>query len=402
MQTIYARRYDTGEPVCVSVAGTRISSVVPVWPGEDLAHWPYVSPGLFDLQINGHGGVWYCDPALTADQVCTTLQAYWAHGVTRMCPTLITASFAALQAGFTALHQARESAAWVRHMVPGYHLEGPYISGEDGPRGAHPREHVRACDWDEFQRLQEAAAGQIILVTLAAESPGAVEFIRRAVASGVVIALGHTAATSEQVTAAAEAGATLSTHLGNGAHGVLRRHPNYLWDQLGDSRLYASLIVDGHHVPPAFVRSVIRTKSAYRTILTCDASGLAGCTPGEYQLGSGRFEVLPDGRIVIAGQQQLLAGSSLATDTCIGRVMEFAGVSLRDAIDMASRSPARLFGLWQGQLQRGAPADLCLFDLAADEHVAGRKRMRIAATLSQGTVRYGKVPILSLVGNAHE
>lgn len=392
MPVVYGRRYDTGEPCAISISGDRIVDVAPAWPRGSMAAWPYVAPGLFDLQINGHSGIWYCDSALTAEQVLRTLQAYFAHGVTRMCPTLITAGHDSLAAGFAALRQACEQQSWANAMVPGFHLEGPFISAEDGPRGAHPKEHVRAADWNEFVRLQEIAGGRIKLVTLAPESAHAVEFIRRAVASGITISLGHTAATRDQIQAAIDAGATLSTHLGNGSHGILKRHPNYIWEQLGDPRLFASIIPDGHHLPGTVVNTVVRTKSPYRTIVTCDASGLAGCPPGNYELGSGRFELLADGRIVVAGQNQLLAGSSLATDTCVAGVMRMTGVSLRDAIDMASRTPARLLNLPQFKLQRGSRADLFLFHLPPQA-----SRLEVIATYAQGDLRFGIAPQLATV-----
>lgn len=392
MPVVLGRRYDTGEPCAVLIEQDRIADVVPVWPAEPIHLWPFIAPGLFDLQINGHGGIWYCHAGLQPEQVLQTLQAYFAHGVTRMCPTLITAGHDSLAAGFAALRKACETTPWANAMVPGFHLEGPFISSEDGPRGAHPLEHVRPADWNEFCRLQEIAGGRIKLVTLAPESANAVDFIRRAVAEGITISIGHTAATRDQIQAAVDAGATLSTHLGNGAHGTMKRHPNYIWEQLGEPRLFASIIPDGHHLPATVVNTVVKTKSPYRTIVTCDASGLAGCPPGNYELGSGRFELLADGRIVVSGQQQLLAGSSLATDTCVTGVMRMANVSLRDAIDMASRTPARLLNLPQFRLQRGSRADLFLFHLPDDA-----TRLDVIATYAQGELRYGKPPQLATV-----
>ncbi|MDB5389861.1 MAG: nagA [Planctomycetaceae bacterium] len=388
MSIVYGRRYDTGELCAIHIEHGLIQHVVPAWTTGRATDWPFVAPGLFDIQINGHSGIWYSHAGLTSNQVLQTLTAYFAHGVTRLCPTLITAGHDALAAGFAALREACEQVPWAGHMVPGFHLEGPFISPEDGPRGAHPLEHVRPADWDEFCQLQEIAGGRIKLVTLAPESPNAVAFIRRAVASGVVISIGHTAATRDQIQAAVDAGAALSTHLGNGAHGMMRRHPNYIWEQLGEPRLYASIIPDGHHLPASVVNAIVKTKTPYRTILTCDASGLAGCQSGFYELGSGRFELLPDGRIVIAGQQQLLAGSSLATDTCIASMIKMSGVSLRDAIDMATRTPARLLDQPQFRLQRGSRADLFLFRLPPDA-----TRLDVVATIACGEVRYGSIAV---------
>ncbi len=125
-------------------------------------------------------------------------------------------------------------------------------------RGAHPQSQCRRPDWDEFQRLQEAAGGRIRLVTLAPELPGACDFIARLTASSGIAAIGHTAAHGDQIRAAADAGAGLSTHLGNGSHRMLRRHPNYLWDQMAEDRLVATVIADGHHLPPEVLKTIVR------------------------------------------------------------------------------------------------------------------------------------------------
>ncbi len=378
MWQVKGRRYDNGEPVVINIEGERIASVQPALPDGPVADWPYVAPGLFDLQINGHAGIWFAKADLTTDEVLTTLRHHFRFGVTRLFPTLITASFEALHGGFAAIRKACEQEHWADLMVPGCHLEGPYISREDGPRGAHPLKQVRACDWDEFQRLNEASGGRIKLLTLAPEAEGAIDFIRKAVAAGVTIAIGHTGATPEQVTAAVDAGARLSTHLGNGAHGMLRRHPNYIWEQLGDSRLTASIITDGHHIPDSFIRTVIRTKTPARTVITCDAAGLAGCPPGVYQIESGGVEILPSGKIVVAHQPQFLAGSGQLTDHCVAHAMNVAGVSLKDAIDMAGRIPASLVGIEEIAIRRGSRADLVFFD------IGGNSQFAIRSTIAAG------------------
>lgn len=388
-QQIKGRRYDTGEPVCVTIEGERIAAVDPAWPTSRVEDWPYLAPGLFDLQINGHGGTWFSQDGLTAEDVIAVLEPHFGFGITRLCPTLITNSFDALAAGFGAVREACEREEWVAKLVPGCHLEGPYLSKEDGPRGAHPLEHVRGADWEEFCRLQEISGNRIRLVTLAPEADGAIDFIERAVASGVVISIGHTAASGEQIDAAVAAGARLSTHLGNGAHGTLRRHPNYIWEQLGHPRLKASIITDGHHLPPSVVRSVIRTKTPRNTIITCDAAGLAGCAPGVYRHDSLEVEILEDGRIVIAGQRQLLAGSSLETDTCVANAATFAGVTLAEAIDMAGRNPARLLGFEPIALRRGSRADVIQFD-----YNGPGSKLEIAATVAAGVVRSGTIESL--------
>jgi len=386
MMTIRARSYENGEPLRIAVSGDRIRSVEPAWPTGSVDEWPFVAPGLFDLQINGHSGVWFSDEALTVSDVLKALSPYSRFGVTRLCPTLITNSFEGLAAGFAAIRAACEREPWADRMVSGCHLEGPYISGEDGPRGAHPKQHVRPADWTEFQRLQEISGNRIRLVTIAPEVDGAIEFIHQALAHHVVISIGHTAATPEQVRAAVDAGARLSTHLGNGAHALIHRHRNYIFEQLSDTRLTASLIVDGHHLPPSLVRTFIKVKSPKQTILTCDAAGWAGCPPGVYESKLGRSEILENGKLVVAGQHELLAGSAQETDVCVANVMEFAGVSLREAIDMTSKNPAKLLDREVARLRRGSLADLVVFRIAPN-----KQRLDVEATVASGHLMYGEI-----------
>jgi N-acetylglucosamine-6-phosphate deacetylase len=233
-------------------------------------------PGLVDLQVNGFAGVDFGDPALTPEGVLRAVEAIGATGVTRFLPTLITSSLET----FTAC--ARTIAGTSHPAIAGIHMEGPYISPEDGYRGAHSRAFVRGADLDDFHRRQDAADGRIRLVTLAPETPGALPLVERLVAGGVRVAIGHTAASGPQVADAVSAGATLSTHLGNGCPSLIPRHPNVIWEQLAEDRLLASFIVDGHHLPPATVKAMIRAKTPSRSLLVTDAIAAAGMPPGRY------------------------------------------------------------------------------------------------------------------------
>src|SRR5262245_23569629 len=240
-----ARHYRTGQRVDLAIHAGRIASVAPAdgQPVSREAAW--IAPAFFDLQINGALGIGFVSPTLDTAGIRTVAQACARHGIAAFCPTLITASQDAVLAGFTALRRAREEDPPLARAMPCFHLEGPYISPDDGPRGAHPLAHVRPPDRGEFARLQESAGGLIRLVTLAPERPGALPFIEWLAKQRIVVAIGHTAATPEEIRAAVDAGARLSTHLGNGSHAVLPRHPNYIWEQMAEDRLMASLIPDG-------------------------------------------------------------------------------------------------------------------------------------------------------------
>jgi N-acetylglucosamine-6-phosphate deacetylase len=358
---IRARHYATSERIDVVIDGDAIAHVHTAGADASDLEAGWVAPALFDLQINGCDGRSFNSPTLTVDDVRHVVGVCRRHGIGSLCPTLITNSAAALVHGFQTVRRAWETNADIAHAVPCLHLEGPYISPEDGPRGAHPREHVRPPDWDEFRRFQEAAGGRIRLVTLAPEHDGAIPFIEKLTKSGVVVAIGHTNANAASIRAAIAAGARLSTHLGNGSHALLPRHENYLWEQLAADELWASVICDGHHLPPAVMRCILRMKTPRRIILTCDASSLAGLVPGRYREWGQEFEVLPTGRVIVPGTEYL-AGSGVFTDTCVGHVLNETDVSLADAIAMASARPRELLRLEPRTLQPGFTADLVLFD----------------------------------------
>jgi N-acetylglucosamine-6-phosphate deacetylase len=294
-------------------------------------------PGLFDLQVNGFGGVDFNAPDLIADRVHEAIERMRATGVTRCLPTLITSSFDR----FTA--NARVLARLSDRAIAGIHMEGPYLCPEDGPRGAHPREHIAPPDVDDFRRRQDAADGRIALVTLAPERPGALALIEHLAASGVRVAIGHSAATTADIAAAIAAGATLATHLGNGCAQLLPRHPNAIWDLLAADGVLASLIVDGHHLPAATVKAMVRAKGPRRTILVTDAIAAAGCAPGQYSIGAVACALDDDGRVSLPGTPYL-AGSGLTLDRAIGNTVRFTGLSIDEVIPMASTIPAAFIG----------------------------------------------------------
>jgi N-acetylglucosamine-6-phosphate deacetylase len=295
-------------------------------------------PGLFDLQLNGFGGIDFNAPDLTADRVEEALQRVRLTGVTRCLPTLITSSFEDFAASARVLSRVASAA------IAGIHMEGPYLSPEDGPRGAHPRAHVRPASVDDFRRRQDAADGRIVLVTLAPEADGAVALIEYLVTTGVRVAAGHTAATPPQIAAAVAAGATMATHLGNGCAQLLPRHPNTIWELLAADTVVATFIVDGHHLPPATVKAMIRAKGVERSVLVTDAVAAAGCAPGTHTIGGVISELSADGRVSLPGTPYL-AGSALSLARAIANTVRYTGLPIDRVIPMASTIPAACLGL---------------------------------------------------------
>lgn len=294
-------------------------------------------PGLYDLQINGYAGVDFNDPDNAPEQIRFAGERLRADGVTRYLPTLITSSFESFS------RSARTLLASGEPGIAGLHMEGPYISPADGSRGAHPREHVRPATPDDWKRRQEAAGGQIRLVTLAPEVEGALALIEHLTETGVRVAIGHTAAAPEEIRDAIRAGATLSTHLGNGCTAMLPRHPNFIWEQLAADELYASFIADGHHLPPATVKAMVRAKGLARTILVTDATAAAGCQPGSYRIGGLRVELGADGRVSVPGESHL-GGSALRLREAVANAVRFAGLTIDEALALASTAPANYLG----------------------------------------------------------
>ena len=316
----------------------------------------WVAPAFWDLQSNGRWGVSFSDDSLTIDQVADIVHAHAALGVARLCPTLITTSFKATLHGVRTIRLACERWPEINAMVLGIHLEGPWISEQDGYRGAHPLKHVRDPDLSEFEQWQQASGGRIILVTLAPERSGAISAIQVLCKQGVAVALGHTAAEHQTIQAACLAGARLSTHLGNAMESHPARHPNPIWDQAAHPGLQASLIADGHHLGPSILRVLVRAKGMDGVILVSDFSPLAGLPAGSY----GAWSVHAGGKIVVTGTPYL-AGANRGLAEGLTHLMAWADIPLAQAWGSVTTNPARLIGQPVPDLLPGSLANLVVF-----------------------------------------
>ncbi len=322
----------------------------------------YIAPALFDNQVNGYVGIEFSKPDLSVDDMLRVVREHRKNGVVSFMPTVITGSFESLNRSFANLAKSLQNAE-VAYSVPGFHLEGPYISPVKGFYGAHRLEDVRKPDWNEFQKLNESADGKILQVTLAPEIEGAIEFIKKCVKNNIVVSLGHHNGNAEDIERAADAGAKTVTHIGNGMANSINRFENPLWMQLADDRLMSSLILDGFHLRPEMVKVFYRAKGVERTILTSDMTMLAGMPPGNYTWDGNDVELTPEG-IIMFPKANCFAGASLPLKVGVGNIMKFTGCSLGEAIDMASKNPAGLYGLNdRGVIAVGRRADLILINL---------------------------------------
>lgn len=392
MTRITARRFDTLQPVQIAFDAGRIAAVVPAQLSHDECQaLPIVGPGLCDIQVNGYKGIWFSSETLTTDEVETVIHSYVEQGITQCLPTLITNSAAAIEHGLAVIRSARDRSALLQHVIAGCHVEGPWISPVDGPRGAHPLVHVRPADFGEFSRWQRVSGDLVRIVTLAPEVPNAIEVVKQIVKSGVRVSIGHTAASPAEMTAAIDAGATLGTHLGNGCSAMVPRHDNIFWPQLSDDRIMCSVIADGWHVPRSMLNCILRCKTLERLILTSDVSGFGGCPAGRYRTGDVEVDILDDGRIVVAGQTQFLAGSGALTGDCVVRFMLMCGVSLPNAWKLASTHPAALLNRHEEFLASGQIANLTLFRVSGFEP-NGTPGMRPTLEYKPaGTVIHGQI-----------
>ena len=382
--TVINGQISGGPAAGIQLDGERIAGVIIDPSGRtdhpDSDESIRIAPGFIDLQVNGFAGIDFNHLDFNGDDLVHVCRHLLTTGVTRFCPTLITADFERLLNCIGEIRRACSKDPLVRTMILGVHLEGPYINAEDGPRGAHPRAHVTDPDWDDFEKLRVQSGGLLGMVTVAPELPGGLEFIKKASRSGLVVGIGHCNPEPEIVDRAVQSGARISTHLGNGTHKLLDRHQNYLQKQLAHDGLVASIICDGPHLPDYVVKNMVRAKGRSKVILITDATAASCAPPGRYTLGEIDVEADPEGALRLA-DTPYLAGSTLTMDRAIGNCAEFARIPLASAIKMATVNPAKMFERVTGKLEKDQRADLVLYR-------AERKQIRIEQVYLAGRLVY--------------
>jgi N-acetylglucosamine-6-phosphate deacetylase len=303
---------------------------------------PFVGSGLIDLQINGINGIDFNAITLTQEDVVNATHYLLSRGVTTFLPTVITNSDENILKIVHTIYEACRSNSLVDECVWGIHLEGPFISPKDGAKGAHDEKYIKAPDWELFSKFQEAAGGKIRLVTIAPEWEGSCSFIEKCREHGIIVAMGHSLANTEQISMAIKAGMTLSTHLGNGIPLLLKRHPNMIWDQLAADELYACIITDGIHTPDSFMKVVIKNKGKH-TIVVSDATCYAGMPPGEYHSHIGGSVILDEEkRVSLKGSGGILAGAAKSLLENVKTLMDHKLATLKEAWEMASINVANM------------------------------------------------------------
>jgi len=357
---IRALHYETAGPVRIEIKNGLIDNISEISLHEGKPQL-FVAPGLIDNQINGYKGIDFSNLNLPIEEMRMAVESIRYDGVTTFFPAILTGSHANLMRIFRNLAEALKDEE-IRSSVRGFHLEGPYISSEEGYYGCHPSGHIRKPSWEEFAHYQEAADGNIRQVTIAPEVEGCIDFIDNCIRNNIVVAIGHTNASAEQINKAVDHGARLSTHLGNGCANLIDRHRNPLWPQLANDLLTTTIIADGHHLLPEELQVFYKVKGPKNIVLTSDVTHLYGMAPGKYVFSGSEIILTEDG-LITNPVLNCLAGASKPLRAGVENMMKYTGCKLGEAINMATLNVAGIYDLSdRGSLEPGKRADLILFE----------------------------------------
>ena len=351
---ICARHFATGKPVRLKCRGGFITEATAAATApEDL----WVAPGLVDLQVNGYGGVDFQQDDLTAGDLLKAVRQLRSAGCTRFLLTLITDEWRKLTTRLRHLRTVRSQSKELEAAIAGWHIEGPFLSGEAGFHGAHDPALMLDPTPEHIRELRQITSQTPLLLTMAPEREGALEAIALATSLHMKVSLGHTNASAEQLKRAVAAGASGFTHLGNGCPRELDRHDNILWRVFETPELTAGLIPDRIHVSGPLFRLIHRTlgESVY---YTTDAMAAAGAGPGRYKLGKLEVEVSEDEVVRQPGKTNF-AGSALRPVDGVFRAAEMLGCPWQEAWKRSSIVPAKMMGLPCG-VEVGQAADFCM------------------------------------------
>lgn len=341
MNIIYGYHYATKELMKLTNDG-QSNKLEPVLEQMEVnPNLPFFAPGLIDIQINGYAGIDFNGQKLTVEEVKQASEELFKDGVSTYFPTIITNSPEFIEERLAIIAAAVNMYPICQRLIKGIHVEGPFISKEEGPRGAHPKEYIISPELGLIKRWRHASDGLLKLLTLSPEWETVDTLISYCVSHDILISIGHTAATTSEILKAIELGATCSTHLGNGAHVMLKRHPNYIWTQLSDSNLYASVIADGFHLPKEVLKVIFKVKQE-KMILVSDATQFSGLKPGYYQTPIGGQVLLEEnGRLSMANNKELLAGSAFGMMDMINYLVNHGVMTFEEAINCGSSHPRK-------------------------------------------------------------
>jgi N-acetylglucosamine-6-phosphate deacetylase len=351
------------EPGWIRIEGGRIAALGSGPPPADArqAHaleGRWVVPGFIDLHVHGGGG--HDLASLDAAEIRGAAAFHRGHGTTRSLASIVTAPLEHMLGALAAVRSVVDEGATAGDHVVGSHLEGPFLS----PRraGAHDPQHLLSPDPATLERLLDAAGGTLRVLTIAPELPGALDLVRQAVASGVVVAVGHSDASHAEATDAFEAGASLVTHLFNGMRPWHHREPGLAGAALTAPHVVSEVINDGIHLHDATARVAFAAGGASRVALVTDAISAAGVGEGSFRLGPAAVRVR-DGAVRLE-DDETLAGSTLTMDVAVRRAVRELGLPMTAAVEASATTPARVLGIGDrvGSLDVGQEADLVVLN----------------------------------------
>jgi N-acetylglucosamine-6-phosphate deacetylase len=295
--------------------------------------------------------VHFSDINLTRDDFVMACRGVFEAGTTAFLPTMITSPKEVYEHNLPIMAAVMQEDEFSGRLL-GFHIEGPFISAQDGARGAHDTQWISKPDVDYLKQLIDWADGRVKLLTIAADPEGAEKLARYAVSRGIAVSLGHQMASEADLVRLAQAGAVSLTHLGNGVPAMLSRHENPIWAGLGNDDLIAMIIADGHHLPATILKAIIRTKGPERCVVISDASSPAGLPPGKYEALGHQVVLEKDGmlRDLTTGY---LGGSSASMLQCMNHLASLDLVGTDELLAMGFDNPLALIGLSQADVALG-------------------------------------------------
>jgi len=332
----------------------------------------YITPGFIDMHVHGGGGFDIMDGEYEAiKQVAITHSSF---GTTAFLPTTMTMGKDKIIKSLRSINEAFTKGTGAAEIL-GVHLEGPYINPEK--KGAQKEEYIKRATIEEFLEFKKASGNLIRLITIAPEMPGAIRFIHLLNKHKVIVSVGHSNATYDQVGEGIKAGLSHVTHTFNAMRGLDHREPGVVGAALSSPKLILEIIADLIHIHPAVIKIIIQAKGIEKIVLVTDAIRVVGKPEGTYDLGGQEVTVIK-GRARL--KDGTLAGSVLTMDKAVRNLINNVGVSLSEAIQMATINPAKCLGIEdeKGSLELGKDADIVILD----------KRLEIDITMVKGKMIY--------------
>lgn len=307
--------------------------------------------GLVDLQVNGYKGIHFSDINLTRDDFIMACRAVFEAGTTAFLPTMITSPKEVYEHNLPIMAAVLQETEFHGKLL-GFHIEGPFISAQDGARGAHDTQWISKPDIEYLKQLIDWSDGQVKLLTIAADPEGAEKLARYAMSRGIAVSLGHQMASEADLARLVQAGAVSLTHLGNGVPAMLSRHENPVWAGLGNDDLVAMIISDGHHLPVSILKTIIRTKRPERCVVVSDSSSPAGLPAGQYE-ALGHKVVLEEDGLLRDLTTGYLGGSSASMLQCMNHLASLDLVNIDDLLAMGFDNPLALIRLGPDNVAHG-------------------------------------------------